>query len=74
MKKEKKTKEKEKEKKKKLPLDRTIKNNLFALRAIRMGSPLYLTVYLGSSLVYGILDFLSEGYLLRRILNGIDSG
>ena len=74
MKKEKKTKEKEKEKKKKLPLDRTIKNNLFALRAIRMGSPLYLTVYLGSSLVYGILDFLSEGYLLRRIVNGIDSG
>lgn len=63
-----------KEKKKKLPLKRTVSNNLFALRAIWEASPIYLFVYLGSSLIYGTLDFLSEGYLLRRIVNGIDSG
>jgi len=63
-----------KEKKKKLPLKRTLQNNLFALRAIWKASPIYLAVYLGSSLIYGTLDFLSEGYLLRRIVNGIDSG
>ena len=65
---------KEKEKKKKLPLKRTISNNLFALRAIGIASPIYLTVYLGSSLVYGGLDFLSETYLLREVVNGISAG
>lgn len=63
-----------KEKKKKLPLKRTISNNLFALRAIGIASPIFLTVYLGSSLVYGALDFLSESYLLRKIVNGISAG
>lgn len=64
----------QKEKKKKLPLKRTISNNLFALQAIGKASPIYLTVYLGSSLVHGVLHFLSENYLLRRIVNGIDAG
>ena len=63
-----------KEKKKKLPLRRTIANNMFALRAIWAASPIYLAVYLGSSFVYGIIEFLSEGYLLRMIVNGIDEG
>ena len=63
-----------KEPKKKLPFRRTVANNAFALRAIWRASPIYLAVYLGSSFVYGILDFLSEGYLLRRIVNGLDSG
>lgn len=63
-----------KEKKKKLPLKRTISNNLFALRAIGVASPIYLTVYLGSSLIYGGLDFLSETYLLREVVNGIAAG
>jgi len=62
------------EPKKKLPFRRTVANNAFALRAIWRASPLYLAVYLGSSLIYGVLDFLSEGYLLRRIVNGLDSG
>lgn len=62
------------EKKKKLSPGRTASNNLFALRNIWRASPLYLAVYLGSSLLYGILDFLSESYLLRRVVNGIDSG
>lgn len=65
---------KKKEKKKKLPLKRTISNNLFALRAIGIASPIYLAVYLGSSIVYGTLDFLSETYLLRKIVNGLDAG
>ena len=73
MKKEKKKKEK-KEKKKKLPLGRTISNNMFALRAIFAASPIYLLVYLGSSFIYGTVEFLSEGYLLRMIVNGIDGG
>ena len=63
-----------KEKKKKLPLKRTISNNLFALRAIGIASPIYLTVYLGSSLVYGGLDFLAETYLLREVVNSIAAG
>lgn len=70
MKKEKKT----KDKKKKLPFKRSLSNNMFALKAIWRSSPIYLFVYLGSSLVYGILGFLSEGYMLRRIVNGIDAG
>jgi len=63
-----------KEKKKKLPFKRKVSNNLFALRAIWEASPIYLLVYLGSSFIYGALDFLSEGYLLRKIVNGIKSG
>lgn len=63
-----------KEKKKRLPFKRTVSNNLFALRAIGRASPIYLAVYLGSSVVYGLLDFLSEGYLLRDIVNRIDAG
>ena len=62
MKKEKKKKEKKekKEKKKKLPLGRTVSNNMFALRAIFAASPIYLLVYLGSSFIYGTIEFLSE--------------
>lgn len=63
-----------KEKKKKLPFKRTVSNNLFALRSIWEASPIYLAVYLGSSFIYGTLDFLSSGYLLRRVVNGIDAG
>ncbi len=74
MKKEKNKQTEKKEKKKKLPLKRTVSNNLFALRAIWQASPIYLLVYLGSSLIYGVLGFLSETYLLRKIVNGIDSG
>jgi len=63
-----------KEKKKKLPLKRTISNNFFALRAIGIASPIYLAVYLGSSLVYGGLEFLSETYMLREIVNSVTAG
>ena len=63
-----------KEKKKKLPLKRTVSNNIFALKIIFTASPLYLLVYLGSSFVYGIIGFLEEGYLLRKIVNGLERG
>ena len=69
----KKTKE-EKKKKKKLPLKKTISNNVFALKTIWAASPVYLFVYLSSSIVYGILDFLTGTYLLRRIVNDVSSG
>lgn len=61
-----------KEKKRKLPFSRTVSNNLFALKIIFTASPLYLLVYLGSSFIYGIFGFLEEGYLLRRIVNGLE--
>ena len=75
-KKAKKTKEQKdrKDKKNKLTLKRTMQNNLFALRCIYEASPVYLAVFLGSSFVYGITDFLTEGYLLRMIVNGINKG
>ena len=62
------------EKKKKLSFGRTVSNNAFALKVIFTASPLYLIVYLGSSLVYGTLGFLEEGYLLRKIVNGLEGG
>ncbi len=61
-------------KKKRLPLKRTVANNLFALKILWKSSPSYLMIYLGSSFIYGILGFLSESYLLRMIVNGIQSG
>ena len=60
--------------KKKLPLGRTVSNCVFALKAIWIASPIYIFVYLASSVLMGFLDFLSETYLLRRIVNGLDSG
>ncbi|MBR6680907.1 MAG: ABC transporter ATP-binding protein [Clostridia bacterium] len=63
-----------KEKKKKLPFQRTVSNNLFSLKMIWLASPLYLIIYLGSSVTYGILDFLTTGHLLRKIVNGVESG
>ncbi len=70
----KKANQKSKEKKKKLSLKRNISNNFFALKAIWIASPIYLFVYLSSSVVYGILEFLSGTYLLRRIVNDVSSG
>lgn len=61
-------------KKKRLPLKRTAANNLFALKILWKSSPSYLIIYLASSFIYGILGFLSESYLLRKIVNGIQSG
>lgn len=64
----------DKTKKTKLSLKRTLSNNLFALKILWAAAPSYLIIFFGSSFIYGILEFLSEGYLLRRIVNGISSG
>ncbi len=60
--------------KKKVSFKRTVSNNMFAVSEIWRASPFYLIVYLGSSFIYGTLDFLSESYLLRKVLNGINVG
>ena len=65
---------KRKQKKKKVSLKRNISNNVFALKVIWVASPIYLFVYLSSSVVYGILGFLSSTYLLRRIVNDVSNG
>ena len=67
-------KKEKKEKKKKLPFKRTVENNLFSLKIIWQASPIYLIVYLGSSVIYGILDFLTTGHLLRKIVNAVEAG
>lgn len=61
-------------KKKKIPFRRTVSNNLFALRCIWEAAPLHLIIYVGSGVVYGILNFLSGSYLLRRIVDGVEAG
>lgn len=63
-----------KPKREKLGFKKTLLNNMFALKLIWKASPSYFTVYLGSSFIYGILGFLSEGYLLRKVVNGIENG
>ena len=63
-----------KEKKKSLSLKRTLSNNFFALKTIWSVSPIYLTVYLAGGLVYGVISFLYESYMLRMIVNGATNG
>ena len=65
---------KPKEKKKKLTFKKTLSNNLFALKIIGIASPLYLFIYLFSSVVYGSMEFLRGTYILRRIVNDVSSG
>ena len=67
-------KKEKKGKKKKLPFKRTLSNNLFSLKMIWLASPIYLIVYLGSSIGYGLAEFLTTGHPLRRIVNGIEAG
>ncbi len=63
-----------KDKKEKIGFKKTLSNNLFALSVIWKSSPSYLIVYLGVSIIGGVLDFLSEGYLLKKTVNSIESG
>ena len=72
-KKEKRAREK-KEAKKKLSFKRVLSNNIYALSMIWRSSPIYFTVYIGSSFVYGLLGFFSESYLLRKIVDGVERG
>lgn len=63
-----------KEKKQKLSFKKTVSNNLFAIKAIWRSSPSYLLVYFGSSVVFGLLGFFSDTYLLRKIVNDVTAG
>jgi len=63
-----------KEKKEKLGFKKTLSNNLFAIKAIWKSSPSYMIVYFGSSVVYGLLGFFSDTYLLRKIVNDATGG
>ena len=65
---------KKKKEKKKLGFKKTVSNNMFAIRAIWKSSPSYMIVYFGSSVVYSILGFFSDTYLLRKIVNDATSG
>lgn len=61
-------------KKEKLSFKRTISNDVFALKTIWSASKCYLLVTFGSAIITAILGFLSETYLLRTIVNGVQSG
>lgn len=63
-----------KEKKEKLSFKKTLSNNLFALKAIWQASPSYMVIVFLSSIVFGVLGFLSETYLLRKIINDLTQG
>lgn len=60
--------------KKQIGFGRIVSNNGFALRTIWCAAPVYMTVYLGSSLIYGLLGFLGETYILRYVVNGLEQG
>ena len=67
-------KQKKEKKEKKVSLKRTWQNNLFALSEIWKASPFYLIVYLGATVVYGLLEFFTGAYLLRKIVNAVEAG
>ena len=61
-------------KKEKLGFKKTLHNNLFALKAIWQSSPSHMIIVFSSSVVFGILGFFSETYLLRKIVNDVTQG
>ena len=61
-----------KEKKKKLPRGRTGANVWFALRQVWESSPGYFIVYYLMTFIYAPLNFFSDSYLLRLIVNGVE--
>ncbi len=63
-----------KEKKRKVPFKRSVANNFYALRLIFDVSKIYLAAFILVSALDGILWFLADTYLLRRIVDGIDAG
>lgn len=62
------------EEKKKLPLAQVWSNNLFALRLIWRAAPAYFIYYFLNSVIYATIDFLSGAFLLRLIVNNVQSG
>ena len=62
------------DKKDKMPFKRIVSNNLFALKTIYAASRSYIFIFLASSILYGLIDFLTGSYLLRRVVDGISNG
>ena len=62
-----------KEKKKKLPLRRAASNILFALKQVWEVSIAYFVVYYLVTLIYAPLDFLTDSFLLRMIVNKVEA-
>lgn len=73
-KKARKKKEKEKKKKERLPRGRTLSNVIFALGQIWSVSPGYFIFYFVNTFLYAPLDFLSGSFLIRMIVNSVESG
>ena len=69
----KKDKKNAKEKKKKLPLKRSISNICFAFGEVWRSSHSYFLFYFTITIAYALLDFFSESYLIRMIVNGVES-
>ena len=66
-------KEDKKAKKKKLSLSRTVSNIAFALSQVWHTSRMYFIFYFFMTLVYSVLDFFMGSYLIRMIVNGVES-
>ena len=64
--------EKEKQKKKKLSCRRSFSNIVFALSQVWSVSRVYLFLYFALTFIYAPLDFLTDSYLLRVIVDGIE--
>lgn len=63
----------EKRKKQRLPLRRSISNIRFALAQVWSVSHMYFIMYFAMTFVYAPLDFLSDSYLLRVIVNATEN-
>ena len=63
-----------KEKKKKLPLGRTVSNVMFALAQVWRVSKWYFIFYFGITFVNAPLDFLTDSFLIKLIVDGIEGG
>ena len=66
--------DKTKKKKLKLPIGRIISDNIFMLKLIMKAAPLLLISDLLLSVLNAVINFISNAYLLRYALNGINEG
>ena len=72
-------KRKKKDKENSLSARRVASNTWFALKVVWTATPLYLIMYFFCTIIWGILGFLGETYVLRMVVNtaqtaqGIDS-
>ena len=63
-----------KEKKQKLSLGRTVSNVMFALAQVWRVSKWYFIFYFGITFVNAPLDFLTDSFLIKLIVDGIEGG